>query len=43
MIEHIINGLFTGFGSAIGTYFAVKYAISHFEYIQKRIKPPKNE
>ena len=33
IIESIIQGLLTGFGSAIGTYAAFKYGIDHIERI----------
>ena len=33
MIEAIVQGMLTGFGSAIGTYFAFKYGIDHIERI----------
>jgi len=33
MIDAIIQGMLTGFGSAIGTYFAFKYGIDHIERI----------
>ncbi len=33
VIDAIIQGMFNGFGSAIGSYFAFKYAIDHFEKI----------
>ena len=33
MIEFVIQGVLTGFGSAIGTYFAFKYGIDHLEKI----------
>jgi shikimate kinase len=42
MIEQIINGIFTGFGSAIGTYFAVKYAVNHIEGFKELIKKKQN-
>jgi hypothetical protein len=31
IIDSIIQGALTGFGSAIGSYFALKYGIDHFE------------
>lgn len=33
MLDAVISGVFTGFGSAIGTYIAFKYAIDHLEKI----------
>ena len=33
IIGSIIQGVLTGFGSAIGTYFAFKYGIDHIERI----------
>lgn len=33
IIESIIQGALTGFGSAIGSYFAFKYGIDHMEKI----------
>lgn len=32
-LGYIIQGILTGFGSAIGTYFAFKYGIDHIERI----------
>lgn len=32
-VDSIIQGMLTGFGSAIGTYFAFKYGIDHIERI----------
>lgn len=31
MIEYVLIGFLTGFSNAIGTYFALKYAIDHLE------------
>jgi hypothetical protein len=33
-----INGIFTGLGSAIGSFFAQKYAIKHFEKLEENIR-----
>lgn len=33
ILSSIIQGMLTGFGSAIGTYFAFKYGIDHIERI----------
>ena len=33
LIEAVIQGVLTGFGSAIGTYMAFKYGIDHIEKI----------
>lgn len=32
-IAAVLQGIFSGFGSAIGSYFAFKYAIDHIEKI----------
>lgn len=34
MIELIINGVFTGMGSAVGSYLATRYAIKRIENIE---------
>lgn len=33
VVGSVIQGILTGFGSAIGTYFAFKYGIDHIEKI----------
>lgn len=33
IVESVIQGMLTGFGSAIGTYFAFKYGIDHLERV----------
>jgi hypothetical protein len=33
ILDSVIQGMLTGFGSAIGTYFAFKYGIDHIEKI----------
>jgi hypothetical protein len=33
LLDPIIQGVLTGFGSAIGSYFAFKYGIDHIERI----------
>lgn len=52
VIDSIIQGILTGFGTAIGTYFAMKYGIDHLEKtpakVKERVKdlienPPKGE
>jgi tetrahydromethanopterin S-methyltransferase subunit D len=34
-VDSIIQGLLTGFGSAIGSYLALKYVVDHPEKIKK--------
>lgn len=31
IIELVVNGVCTGFGTAIGSYFATKYALEHLK------------
>lgn len=33
IVDSVIQGALTGFGSAIGSYFAFKYGIDHMEKI----------
>ena len=33
VFEYVIIGVFSGFGQAIGTYFALKYAIDHLDKV----------
>jgi len=37
-IESILTGIFTGLGSAIGTYLATRTFIKNFERIEKKLK-----
>jgi hypothetical protein len=37
-LQLLVNGLFTGLGSALGTYLAARLFIQHIERLEKRIK-----
>lgn len=36
-LQMVINGFFNGTGTGIGSYFAVKYAITHGEKVKHKI------
>lgn len=38
MLKASITGICTGFGSAIGTYFAVKHALKVYERHHRKVK-----
>lgn len=38
MLKASITGVCTGFGSAIGTYFAVKHALKIYERNHKKVR-----
>jgi len=37
-LELLINGLFTGLGSALGAYLAARIFIRHIEMLEKHLK-----
>jgi hypothetical protein len=42
IVNEILTGVLTGFGTAIGTYLAFRYAISHYESLEKKGTSPKS-
>lgn len=38
VVAAVIQGMLQGFGTAIGTYLAAKYAIDHVESLKKKFK-----
>lgn len=42
-VEIIVKGMFNGIGSAIGTYFAVRYAIKHGELLFNKLLKKKKK